>query len=332
LQLLTITVLSRHEEGRWNATTLESLPDKINIDTMLWIDAQDLSPEEILLLKEHFGLTDELTLEELVKEGRRSKIEEHQDIISCYTIFPNQDDFISGAKTNWLAFVVGKHWIITIHKGYSDITCTVYKKISTHGYFALSLLPSTDILLFIFLDLITNEFFLVSDLVHVRLQTLGKEAGRLFREKSKQITTNFGEEIAKSRDQALALRQSIGPLREIVGRITRGEFALVSSEILPRFENLYDRTISLIDVVESNRDQIREIGDILINAQTLTTNNIIRLLTIVSAIFLPLTLIAAICGTNFFASGITTGFYIMIAVMIGIAVSLISIFRNKGWL
>jgi magnesium transporter len=311
---------------------LESLPDKINVDTMLWIDAQDLSHEEILLLKERFGLTDELNLEELVKEGRRSKIEEHQDVISCYTIFPSQDDFISGAKTNWLAFVVGERWIITIHEGYSDITCTVYKKISTHGYFALSLLPSTDILLFIFLDLITNEFFLVSDLVHVRLQNLGKEAGRLFREKSKQITTNFGEEIAKSRDQALALRQSIGPLREIVGRITRGEFALVSSGILPRFENLYDRTISLIDVVDSNRDQIHEIGDILINAQTLTTNNIIRLLTIVSAVFLPLTLIAGICGTSFLTSGITAGFYIMIAVMVGIAVGLISIFRNKGWL
>jgi magnesium transporter len=130
----------------------------------------------------------------------------------------------------------------------------------------------------------------------------------------------------------LALRQSIGPLREIVGRVTRGEFALISSGILPRFENLYDRTISLIEVVDSNRDQIHEIGDILMNAQTLTTNNIIRLLTIVSAVFLPLTLIAGICATNFFVSGITIGFYIMIGVMVGIAFCLISIFRNKGWL
>jgi magnesium transporter len=332
LQLLTLTVLSRHEEGRWNSTALESLPDKINVETMLWIDAQDLTPEEIELLKERFELPYELDIGELIKEGHRPKIEENHDVISCYTIFPNQDDFISGAKTNWLAFVVGNRWIITIHNGYSDITCTVYKKISTHGYFALSLLPSTDILLFIFLDLITNEFFLASDLVHVRLQNLNKEAGRLFREKSKQITTNFGEEISTSRDQVLTLRQSIGPLREIVGRVTRGEFALVSSNILPRFESLYDRTISLIDVVESNRDQIHEIGDTLINAQTLITNNIIRILTIVSAIFLPLTLIAAICGTNFFASGITEGFYIMIAVMVGVAGGLISVFRNKGWL
>ncbi len=330
--MLTLTVISRHEEGRWNATTLDSLPDKISAETMLWVDAQDLSPEESTLLKEYFELNDELNLEELVKEGRRSKIEENQDLITCYTIFPNQEDFVSGAKTNWLAFVVGKRWIITIHKGYSDITCTVYKKISTHGYFALSLSPSTDILLFIFLDLIINEFFLVSDSVHLRLQQLGKEAGGLFREKSKKIGTNFAEEIAKSRDQVLVLRQSIGPLREIVGRITRGEFALVSSSLLPRFEDLYDRTISLIDVVEGNREQIHEIGDILTNVQTITTNNIIRLLTIVSAIFLPLALIAGICATNFFSPGNSNGFYIMIAIMVGISVGLVSIFRWKGWL
>jgi Mg2+ and Co2+ transporter CorA len=100
-----------------------------------------------------------------------------------------------------LSLLVGKKWIITVHKGYSDITCAVYKKISAHGYFALSLSPSTDILLYIFLDLITNEFFLISDQVHERLQNLTKKAGALFRETPKQLDRSFGLEIAKSRDR-----------------------------------------------------------------------------------------------------------------------------------
>jgi magnesium transporter len=313
------------------------LPDKISDDAVLWIDAQDPSDDEMKTLKEHFEL-DELNLEELTKEGRRSKIEEHENRAYCFVSFPKQEGFVSEAKMDWLAFVVGNRWIITVHKGYSDITCAVYKKISTHGYFALSLSPSTDILLYIFLDLITNEYFLVSDLVHERLQNLSQEAGRLFRERPRQLGTNFGLEIAKSRDQVLALRQSIGPLREIVGRIARGEFALVSSNTLSRFEDLYDRTISLIDVVDTHREEIHDIGDILINVQTLTTNNIIRVLTIISAIFLPLTLIAGIYGTNFGrgffipGSNINFGFYIMIAIMISIAIGLIVIFRRKGWL
>ncbi len=301
---------------------------------MLWIDAQDPSEEEIENLRKHFDLADELNLEELTKEGQRSKIEEHQERISCFTIFPKREGFISEAKMDWLVFLVGKRWIISVHKGYSEITCAVYKKISTHGYFALSLSPTMDILLYIFLDLITNEYFLVSDLVHERLQNLSKEAGRLFREKPKQVGTNFGLEIAKSRDQVLALRQSIGPLREIVGRITRGEFALVSSNILSRFEALYDRTISLIDRVDNHREEIGDIANILINVQTLTTNNIIRVLTIVSAIFLPLTLIAGISATDYAIPGIYSiySFYIMIGAMIAVVVSLILVFRSKSWL
>ena len=82
----------------------------------------------------------------------------------------------------------------------------------------------------------------------------------------------------------------------MVGKAARGEFAIVSSATLPRFEDLYDRTISLIEVIDTHREEIHDIGDILINVQTLTTNNIIRVLTIISAIFLPLTLIAGIYG------------------------------------
>jgi len=335
--VLTITQLRKYEGGQWHSDILDALPDKISEDSILWVDAEDPSEAEMTQLRSHFEL-DNLKLEELNQEGRRSKIEEYEDRVSCFVRFPNRDHFLSDAKTDWLAIIAGKRWILSVHKGHSNITCEIYKKISTHGYFALSLLPSTDILLYIFLDLITNECFIVSDMVHERLQVLSQEAASLFRQRPMQSNRTLGLELAKSRDQALAFRQSIGPLREVVGRIARGEFAIVSSATLPRFEDLYDRTISLIDVVDTHREEIHDIGDILINVQTLTTNNIIRVLTIISAIFLPLTLVAGIYGTNFgrgfFTPGSNSiyGFYAMIALMITIAVGLIIIFRRKGWL
>ncbi len=316
---------------------MKSLPDSTSDDVVLWIDAQDLSQEEINDLKKHFDLN-EMNLEEVIKEGQRSRIEENQDRTICFLSFPKKEGFVSKGTSEWLAIIAEKRWIITFHKGHSDITRAVRGKIANHGYFALSPWPSTDVLLYVFLDLIANEYFLVSDLLHERLQNLSKQAGRLFRERSKVPTAVFSVEMAKSRDQVLELRQSIGPLREIVGRIARGEFMLVSNDILPKFEDLYDRTISLIEIVDNHREEIHDIGDILINFQTITTNNIVRLLTIISAIFLPLTLIAGIYGTNFGrgfsipGSNITYGFYLMIAVMVGLALSLIAIFRRKGWL
>ena len=316
---------------------MDSLPEKISEDSVLWVDVEDPSDAEIKAIVQHFEL-DELRLKELTEEGQRSKIEEQKDLIFCALNFPKREGFVSDAKMESLSLVVGKRWIITVHRGYSDITCAVYKKISTHGYFALSLSPSTDILLYIFLDLVTNEFFLISDLVHERLQNLTKKAGALFRERPQRPGTSFGLEISKSRDQVLVMRQSIGPMREIVGKIARGEFALVSSATIPRFEDLYDRTISLIEVVDNHREQISDITDILINVQTTTTNNIIRILTIISAIFLPLALIAEIYGTNFGkgflipGSSNSLGFYIMVTIMIAVAVTLIIIFRRRGWL
>ncbi|HYA77838.1 MAG TPA: magnesium transporter CorA family protein [Verrucomicrobiae bacterium] len=316
---------------------MESLPEKISEDSVLWVDVEDPSDAEIKSLAWHFEF-DELRLMELTEEGQRSKIEEHEDRISCILNFPKKEGFVSDVKMERLSLLVGERWIITVHNGYSDTTCAVYKKISTHGYFALSLSPSTDILLYIFLDLTTNEFFLISDLVHERLQNLTKKAGSTFRDRPQRPESGFGLEISKSRDQVLVMRQSIGPMREIVGKIARGEFALVSSALLPRFEDLYDRTISLIEVVDNHRAEISDITDILINVQTLTTNNIIRILTIISAIFLPLALIAEIYGTNFgkgyFIPGSSDsfGFYIMDAIMIAIAVTLIIIFRRRGWL
>jgi magnesium transporter len=252
--------------------------------------------------------------------------------------FPRRDQFVSEAKTTWIALTLSNRWVVSVHKGHSDITCEIYKKISTHGYFALSLSPSTDILLYIFLDLIINECFVVSDLIHERLQGLSQEAASRFRQKPKESNRSLGLEMAKAREQVLALRQSIGPLREVVGRVARGEFAIVSSATLPRFEDLYDRTISLIEVADTIREEIQDIGDILINVQTLTTNNIIRILTIISAIFLPLTLIAGIYGTDFgrgfFLPGSNSsyGFYVMILSMVIIVVGLITVFRRKGWL
>lgn len=335
--MLTITQLTKFEGGIWHSESMDALPDTISDDSILWVDAEDPTKAEVTQLKKRFGIAN-LSLGELSEEGRRSKIEEEEARVFCFVSVPSRERFVSDVKTNWLTIIAERRWLISVHKGHSDITCEIYEKISGHGYSALALSPSTDILLYIFLDLITNEFFLISDRIHEKLQSLSNEAGNLFRERPRKLNISLGLEIAKSRDQVLTLRQSIGPLREVMGKITRGEFAIVSSNMLFRFGELYDRTISLIDLVNSHREEIHDIGDILINVQTLTTNNVVRILTIISAIFLPLTLIAGIYGTNFgrgfFVPGTNSnyGFYVMIAAMATVAAGLIAVFRRKGWL
>jgi magnesium transporter len=334
--LLTITLLKQHEEGRWQSENLEVLPEEVSKEQVLWVDAQDPTDSEMNELKEYFSL-DEHNIQELAEEGVRSRIDEHEDRVFCLLNFPHRDSFVSDGKMECLSMLVCSRWLITVHKGYSDLTCAVYKKIGTHGYFSLSLVPSTDIILYIFLDLVTSEYYPVSDVVFERIEALNQEALALFREKSKLNNRTFGMQILKVRERLVALRQSLSPLREIMGRITRGEFALVQGVHLPRFAYLYDRTIQLVEVVDTHREDMSNIRDVLVNVQTINTNNIIRILTIISAIFLPLTLIAGIYGTNFTSGSVPEannpyGFYIMIAIMVTVALSLALMFKRRGWI
>lgn len=337
-RMLTIMELGKRDgEERWFSRKVDALPQTVNESSVLWINVEDPSEAELEQLKNRFKIG-HLSLEEIKRRGHRSEIEEEEDHVRCFVAFPSRDHFLSDSKPGAMGLFAGNRWIVSVHMGHSSITSQIHRKINAHGYSTLSPSPRADILLYIFLDLIANEYFLVSDLLNERLHKLSQEAGRLFREKSRQSIRTFGLEIAKSREQALALRQMIGPLREVVGRIVRGEFEEISSSVMPRFDDLYDNMISLITVVDTHREQIHDIGDILINVQTLTTNNIVRVLTIISAIFLPLALIAEIYGTNFqtgfFIPGSSSimGFYFMVVAMIVIASAMIFIFRKKGWL
>jgi len=333
--LLTITLLKEHAAGRWQSENLESLPAEISDNEVLWVDAQDSNDDEIKVLREYFDI-DEHNIQELTEEGVRSRIDEHEDRMFCLLNFPHQESFVANGEMERLAMLVCSRWIVTMHKGYSELTCAVLKKIAAHGYFSLSLKPSTDIMLYIFLDLVISEYFPVSDSVFESIERLSREALGFFRDRSNQANSGFIVKTTKIRERLVTLRQSLSPLREIMNRITRGEFALVQGVNLPRFGDIYDKTIQLVEVVDTHREEMSNIRDILVSVQTVTTNNIIRILTIISAIFLPLTLIAGIYGTNF-KSGIPgTGnpysFYVLIAILIIIALVLALLFKRRKWI
>jgi Mg2+ and Co2+ transporter CorA len=157
-------------------------------------------------LQEYFSL-DEHNLQELIEEGTRSRIDEHEDRVFCLLNFPHREGFISDGKMERLAMLVCSKWIITVHKDHSELTCSVYNKIGSHGYFWLSLVPSTDILLYIFLDLVTSEYYPISDLVFENIEALSQEALELFRERTRQIGREFGMKILKTREKLVTLRE-----------------------------------------------------------------------------------------------------------------------------
>ena len=91
-KVLTITQLIKFEGGIWHSDNLDELPDQISEGSILWIDVEDPTKEEINQLKKRFGIAN-LNLEELSEEGRRSKIEEEEARVFCFVSFPQQGTF-----------------------------------------------------------------------------------------------------------------------------------------------------------------------------------------------------------------------------------------------
>jgi magnesium transporter len=118
----------------------------------------------------------------------------------------------------------------------------------------------------------------------------------------------------------------------------RGEVLFISDDSLRNFRDIYDRTFQLIETIDSFRDRTSDVRDLYISLLTASTDSIVRYLTVVATIFLPLSLLAGIYGTNFTAgffepgSGSPAGFYVFTATSAFVAILLFLVFKKRGWI
>ena len=142
-------------------------------------------------------------------------------------------------------------------------------------------------------------------------------------------------QIHQLKKQIISMRKSIAPLREAVNRFSKAENALVEAKTLPFVRDLYDHTIQIMDSVDSYRDLLNGLYDLFISEVSFKMNQVMQLLTIVSAIFIPLTFLAGIYGMNFDYIPELTGrynYFILWGVMIFIFILLVWFFRKKKWI
>jgi magnesium transporter len=337
--VLTINIVRKSDREGWKCEKVAALPKSVEKDEALWIDLKDPVDAEVELLQEGLAI-DLSSLKDLSKEAQNAKIEEFENYFFAHLTYPERESMdVFHLNMEKLGLFLGNWWLITYHEGDSEVICNFDRRISLKGYASLSPIPTTDILFYLVLDLVLDSYHPFFVFTETKFEELRKETAKGFRvARSQSETRSIGLALGGLRDQLHSVKQSIVSIREMIERFTRGEFPQILAKNLPRFMDAYDRSVELMDIVDSNRDYATEVSNLLMNALTVTTNNIIRVLTIISAIFLPIAFIAEVYGTNFApgffqpGSGTPYGFYGMIVAMVIITVSLIAIFRAKGWL
>jgi magnesium transporter len=182
--------------------------------------------------------------------------------------------------------------------------------------------------LYALLDSVVDQYFIVLDSLSEKLEDLETD---LLNNPDKTILNK----LHGLRRETLLLRRTINPLREMIGRFEKLEEPLISSSIKVFIRDLYDHTIKVIENIEVLRDMTSGLLDLYMNTTSNKMNEIMKVLTIMTSIFIPLTFIAGVYGMNFTNMPeleYKYGYFVILGIMVLVLIGMLIFLRRKKWL
>lgn len=314
--------LEKHVEQKIDK--LGDLKGYLEKHPVTWINVDGLGDVSLLQeLAEMFKLH-HLAMEDVVNVHQRAKAE------------PYGDHYYIVARMAWLedrkwrseqvSIFFGSNFVITIQEDASGDCLEPVRKRIRSGW-GRSKVVNTDYLVYCLLDAIVDHYFpLVED--------CGERLDELEIDLSRNAKNIMGRLFDVKRD-LLVMRRMAWPLRDALNSLMRDECPLISSETRLYLRDVHDHTIQIIDLVENYRDVAAGITDVHLAVVSQRTNEVMRVLTVISTIFMPLTFIVGVYGMNFeFMPEIKWrwGYPIIWLVMLAVTILLLIFFNRKGWL
>lgn len=301
----------------------------LNTAQVNWLNVSGLhKPDIIRTVGEHIKLHP-LTLEDIVSTGQRPKVEFFDDyvFIVLRMLRLNEPDTISDAiQDEQVSIVLTKDAVFSFQERQGDVFDPVRARIAGNkGRICKS---GPDYLAYALLDAIIDSYFLILEGVSGRLEAL-----------EETLIDNAAPDTLKAinayKREMLFLRKAVWPLREVLSLLMREESPLISAPTLTYLRDVYEHTVQVIDTVETFRDILTGMLDIYLSSLSNRMNEVMKVLTIIATIFIPLTFIAGVYGMNFvYMPELSWRWSYPAAwlLMLAVALSLIVYFRRKRWL
>lgn len=271
--------------------TPEACTAYLDTESVSWVDVQGLGSEDILQrLGKVFDLHP-LVLEDVVNVPQRPKVEDYEDqlVIIAQMVMPRP-----GLDSFWIeqvSFVLGKHYLLTVQEEpQRDCFGPVRDRIRANKGSLRK--AGADYLAYTLLDAVIDGYFPVLEVYGERIEDLEEEVVT-------NPTRGTLQKIYQVRRELLALRRSIWPQRDAINMLIRGGSDLISPNVQIYLRDCYDHAIQVIDMVETYRELASGLMDVYLSSVSNKMNEIMKLLTVVSSIFIPLTFIAGVYGMNF---------------------------------
>lgn len=294
--------------------------------TTTWIQVHGtLDATSIAKLGEHFKIHP-LVQEDIIHTHQRPKLDLYPDQIYIVVRLLHFNEEKGALSDEQISLVIGNHFLISFSEKEESSFDLIKNKLhqSKHRIRGLG----SDFLAYSILDLVVDQYFVVLEKFDIQLENL--EEALINQPEQKLI-----HKIQDAKLDMVFLRKSVWPLRDVVNRFRYSESPLLQPITQIYLKDIYDHIVQIIDMVEGFRDVVSGLMDIFLSNINSRTNDIIKFLTIVSTIFVPLTFLTGFYGMNFeFMPELSSpwGYPLIIALMICTAGGMLLFFRNKKWL
>jgi magnesium transporter len=300
--------------------------------TITWINLSGIHDVKIIeKLGQHFGLHP-LILEDVVNTGHRPKLEETDafifTVLNMLYLKPDNHDVLS----EQVSIIFGNNYVISFQEKPGDVFDAVRERIKKTVPRVRFL--GADYLAYALIDAIVDHYFVVLESIGERVESL--EEKLVVHPVSEHLNT-----IHSLKRELVFIRRAVWPLREVVGGLDRLETPLVHDSMRMYLRDLYEHTVQVIDTVETFRDMVSGLLDIYLSSVSNRMNEVMKVLTIIATVFIPLGFLAGVYGMNFDTSvspfnlpelGYRYGYPFFWLLVLIIGGALLWFFRRKRWL
>lgn len=267
-----------------------------------------------------------LLLEDILNTNHRPKMDEYDNYLFFTLKIVVVNKKSKKLVQEQVSFVLGDNWLLSFQEQFSPIFDIIYKRLQENK--GIIRQKGVDYLMYSIIDVIVDHYFFVSEYFNDKVEQLEE---KVLKDPSQDSLQN----IQSLKRQLLNFRRSILPLREAVASLQKYYITLIEENTFRYLRDVYEHLIHLTDNLDAQRDMLANIMDLYLSGISNKMNEVMKLLTVISTIFIPITFISGLYGMNFENMPELHwkhGYFITLAIMFLIVLIMIFYFKRKKWL
>ncbi len=318
-----------YDEEEFQEKTIANIEEAFPLKdkpTVTWINISGIHDMDLMeKIGKHFEIHP-LTLEDIVNTAQRPKMEDFDHylyVVMKMLYLTKEDDAVHSKQ---VSLVLGPTFLISFQEQPGDVFDPVRERIRKSKSRIRK--SGCDYLAYALIDALVDNYFVI-------LERFGEKMESLEEDLVDNAAKDILESIHHMKHEMIFLRKRIWPLREVISSLARGELSLVHGSTNVYLRDVYDHTIQVIDTIESFRDVLAGMLDIYLSLVSNKMNEVMKVLTIIATIFIPLTFLAGIYGMNFkYMPELEWrwGYFAAWGVMLAVFVVMLFYFKRKRWL